>query len=158
LNPTLAMVAGSPITRHDVDSVLATAPASIREDYLADPEQYKMLVNRIVQQQIIYLAAKSAGIESDSAYRLDLATQQRQLIMKHYYAKAVGGLPAIPDSAVRNYYDTHPSEFAMPGRARVRHIQVATRARALEVRKRLLTTSWETACARYSTDKVTAKS
>jgi len=158
LNPTLAMVAGSPITRHDVDSVLATAPPSIREDYLADPEQYKMLVDRIVQQQIIYLAAKSAGVESDSAYRMDLANQQRQLIMKHYYAKVVSSLPALPDSAVRQYYESHPSEFAMPGRARVRHIQVATRAKALEVRKRLLTMSWETVCALSSTDKVTAKS
>src|SRR5258705_6956101 len=158
LNPTLAMVAGRPVTRRDVDSVLATAPASIREDYLSDPEQYKMLVDRIVQQKIIYLAARSAGVESDSGYRADVANQERQLLMKHYYQKVVTSLPPISDSAVRQYFDSHPTEVAMPGRVRVRHILVPTRARALEVRKRLLNTSWENVCARYSTDKVTAKS
>src|SRR5438477_10054552 len=108
LNPTLARVAGRPITRHDVDSVLAMAPAAIREDYLSDPDQYKMLVDRIAQQQMIYLAAQKAGIESDSDYRMDLENQRRSLLMKHYYQKTVQGLPPIPDEAVRQYYDAHP--------------------------------------------------
>jgi peptidyl-prolyl cis-trans isomerase C len=158
MNPTLALVAGRPVTRHDVDSVLATAPASIREDYLSDPEQYKVLVERIVQQQVVYLAAKSAGIEADSAYRAEMAATEKQLLMKHYYQKTVKALPAIPDSAVRGYYDSHPAEFAQAGHVRVRHILVPTQARAREVQQKLRTVSWEQVCARYSTDKVTAKS
>jgi len=156
-NTTLAMVGGRPLTRRDVDSVLATAPPSIREDYLVDPEQYKLLVDRIVQQQIVYLAALKAGTENDSTYRADLEATQRQMLMKRYYQKASQSLPAIPDSTVRQYYDTHPSEFAAPGRVRVRHIQVATQARAREVLSKLRTIAWENVCARYSTDKVTAK-
>ncbi|HYQ89994.1 MAG TPA: peptidyl-prolyl cis-trans isomerase [Candidatus Binatia bacterium] len=156
-NTTLAVIAGRPLTRRDVDSVLATAPPSIREDYLVDPEQYKLLVDRIVQQQIVYLAAIKTGTENDSAYRADLEATQRQVLMKHYYQKTVQSLPAIPDSTVRRYYDAHPSEFAAPGRVRVRHIQVATQARAREVQNKLHTTAWENVCARYSTDKVTAK-
>src|SRR6266576_7322895 len=49
--PTLAMVGGQPITRHDVDSVLMAAPPSIREEYQDDPDQYKLLVERIAQQE-----------------------------------------------------------------------------------------------------------
>jgi peptidyl-prolyl cis-trans isomerase C len=157
LNPTLAVVAGRPIMRHDVDSVLATAPPSIREDYLSDPEQYKILVDRLAQQQMLTLAALNAGIEGDSTYRAELETQRRSLLMKHYYRKSVANLPAIPDEAVRQYYDAHSSEFSMPGRTRVRHIQVATQAKAREVARLLKTTSWEQICARYSTDKTTAK-
>jgi len=158
MNTTVALVAGRRITRRDVDSVLATAPASIQEDYRNDPEQYKLLVDRIVQQETVFLAAKRSGIESDSSYRADLAATERQLLMKHYYQKTVQSLPAIPDSSVRAYYNAHPTEFAVPGHVRVRHIQVATQARAREVRKKLDTTGWEQVCARYSTDKVTAKS
>jgi hypothetical protein len=158
LNPTLAVVAGTPITRHDVDSVLALAPASIQEDYRTDPDQYKTLVERIVQQQMIYLAARKAGIERDSSYLLELENQQRSLLMKHYYQKTVQAQPPVLDEAVRQYYDAHASEFSMPGRVRVRHIQVATQARAREVARLLKTTSWEQICARYSTDKATAKS
>jgi peptidyl-prolyl cis-trans isomerase C len=158
MNTTVAMVAGRPVTRRDVDSVLATAPLSIQEDYRNDPEQYKLLVDRIVQQQTVFLAAQKSGIESDSAYRADLAATQRQLLMKHYYQKTVQSLPAIPDSVVRAYYDAHPAEFTVSGHVRVRHIQVATQAKAREVRKKLLTVSWEQVCAQYSTDKLTAKS
>jgi len=158
LNPTLAVVGGAPITRHDVDSVLAGAPASIREDYLADPEQYKQLVERIAQQQMVYLAATKAGIERDSTYKADVAAAQRSILMKHYYQKTVQALPPIPEDEVRQYYDAHPSEFTAPGRVRVRHIQAKTQARAREVARLLKSTSWDQVCARYSTDKVTAKS
>jgi hypothetical protein len=78
--------------------------------------------------------------------------------MKRYYQRAVAAIPALPDTAVREYYDTHPSEFTAPGRVRVRHIQVATRAKAKDVARLLRTESWEKVCARYSADKVTAKS
>jgi peptidyl-prolyl cis-trans isomerase C len=158
LNPTLAIVAGNPITRHDVDSVLATAPPAIREDYLSDPDQYKALVERIAQQQMIYLAARKAGVESDSGYLAEVTATQRSILMKRYYQKTVQSLPPISDQEVRQYYDAHPAEFTAPGRARVRHIQVATQAKARDVARRLKTVSWEQACARYSTDKATAKS
>src|SRR6266850_130839 len=59
-NPPVAVVNGRYITRHDVDSVLATAPAGVREDYLKDPEQYKGLVERIVNQEAMYQAATQA--------------------------------------------------------------------------------------------------
>ncbi|HEY2923692.1 MAG TPA: peptidyl-prolyl cis-trans isomerase [Candidatus Eisenbacteria bacterium] len=154
----IAIVAGRRITRRDVDSVLAAAPPNIRENYLEDPEQYKMLVDRIVQQETIYLAAQKAGTESDSAYRAEAEAQRRQTLMRHFYQKATRSVPLVPDSAVRGYYDTHLSEFQMPGRARVRHIQVATQAKARDVLKRLRSVSWEQVCARFSTDKVTAKS
>src|SRR5436853_7441836 len=84
LNPTLAIVAGKPITRHDVDSVLALAPAAIREDYLADPDQYKQLVERIAQQQVLYLEALKAGTESEPSYRLALGNQRLSLLLQQF--------------------------------------------------------------------------
>jgi len=142
---------------HDVDSVLATAPVGMRESYRTDPELLKVLVDRIVQQEAIYLAAMKAGAENDSAYQADVEAQRRQLLLKHYYQKVSLSIPAVSDSAVRQYYEAHTSELSMPGRVRVRHIQVSTQAKAREVSKALRSTSWDPVCARYSTDKVTAK-
>ena len=156
-NPPVAVVNGRYITRHDVDSVLATAPASIRDEYKKDPEQYKQLVERIADQEAMYLGAMKAGTDKTRAYLSDLGAQQRQLLLRHYYQDQVTALPAVPDSAVRRYYDEHPAEFNIPGRARVRHIQVATRARAREVIRKLATTPWDEVAARSSTDKLTAK-
>jgi peptidyl-prolyl cis-trans isomerase C len=122
-----------------------------------DPEQYTMLLNRIVQQETVYLAAMKAGTDRDSGYVAELENQQRQILMKHYYQNVIKALPAIPDTAVRSYYDTNSSKFMMPGRARVRHILVPTQAKAREVVKRLRSESWLQVCARYSTDKATVK-
>jgi peptidyl-prolyl cis-trans isomerase C len=154
---TLAIVGNRRITKAEIDSVLAAAPASIREDYLADPEQYRTLLDRIVQQEMIYQAAQKAGIESEPGYLAELAAQKRSLIMKHYYQSVVRSVPAITDTEVHGYYDTHSSEFTMPGRVRVRHIQVPTQARAREAAKRLNSESWQQVCAKSSTDKLTAK-
>ena len=156
-NPAVGIVNGRYITRHDVDSVLATAPPSIREDYQKDPEQYKQLVERIANQEAMYQAAMKAGTDRSPGYVSDVRAQERQLLLRHYYQNAMSALPAIPDSAVRTYYDQHPAEFNLPGRARVRHIQVATQARAKEVLRKLGTSTWEEVAARYSTDKLTAK-
>ena len=156
--PALAVVAGRRITMLDVDSVLASAPAGMRDTYTKDPELLKVLVDRIVQQEAIYLAAVKAGAEKDSAYQADVEAQRRQLLMKHYYQKVSRSIPAVSDSAVRQYYEAHTSELSMPGRTKVRHIQVPTQAKAREVLKQLRSNSWDQVCARYSTDKVTAKS
>ena len=158
LNPVLARVGTKVITRTDVDSVLAQAPASIQEDYRTDPEQYKDLVNRIAQQEMIYQASLKAGIEGDKDYQTELQNTRRSLLMKHYYQHVVATLPPVPDADVRAYYDAHAAEFSMPGRVRVRHVLVRTQARAREVRKQLQTVSWEQVCARNSIDKATAKS
>lgn len=158
LGPVVAIVAGRRFTRHDVDSILAPAPQSVRSQY-QNPDMYKQLLERVVQQEALFAEAQKAGTESDSAYRVEIATQQRQLLIKHYYLNAIKALPQVPDSAVRRYYDEHADEFKVQGRARVRHIQVATQARARQVLRRLRGgMSWERACAQYSTDKLTAKS
>jgi peptidyl-prolyl cis-trans isomerase C len=156
--PVLARVAGHAITRHQVDSVLATAPPSIRGDYLTDPEMFQQLVERIAQQDMLYLAALKDGVDRDPAYLSEVEAQKRTILMKRYYQKTVQALPPISEDAVRQYYDAHPAEFGMPARARVRHILVRTQAKAREVLRQLRTSSWEKVCPRYSTDKVTAKS
>ena len=112
------MVGGHRITKHDIDSVLATAPVSIRQDYTSDVAQYKELVERIANQEAMYLAAQKAGTAEDTEYRADVRAQQKQLLLRHYYQNALRALPAIPDTSVREYYEGHKAEFNMPGRAR----------------------------------------
>lgn len=157
LGPVLAVVGSHRITRHDIDSVLTTAPQSARDQF-QEPDQYKLLVQRIAEQEALYQAAKRAGTESDSAYQVEMAAQARQLLIRHYYQNAVRALPDVPDSAVRQYYEGHASEFKTPGRARVRHILLPTQRKAQMVLKRLKAgATWDQQCVQNSTDKVSAK-
>jgi len=157
-SPTLGIVAGKRITKHDVDSVLAYAPPAIRESYMKDPEQFQVLVERIVQQEMLYLAAKKDGLEADPAYQSEVAAQTRQILLKHYYTHVTKSLPPVSDAAIQTYYEEHAKDLSMPGRARVRHIQVATQAKGREVVRQLKSGTWDQVCAKYSTDRATAKS
>lgn len=157
--PVVGVVGSHRITRHEVDSLISSAPQAIRERYLSSPDEYRQLIERITEQEALYQAAVQAGTESDSAYRADVAIYSRQLLVKRYYENASRSLPAIPDSLLRLYYEEHAADFKVPGRARVRHILLPTRGKAGQVLKRLKAGgSWDPLCARYSTDTVSGKS
>jgi hypothetical protein len=77
-------------------------------------------------------------------------------MLRRYYEMKIQALPEIPDSTVRAYYEAHASEFTILARARVRHIQLPTKAKALEVRKSLVKGAlWDKTVAKQSTDKQT---
>ncbi len=155
--PVVAVVGAHKITKHEIDSLLASAPAGVKDQY-KDPGQYRQLVDRLVEQEAIYQAAKAAGTEQDSGYKAEVAMQARQILMRRYYQNALENLPEIPDSAARRYYDEHQSDFRVPGRARVRHILLTTQAKAKEVRRKLTAGAlWDQTCAKHSTDKGSSK-
>lgn len=153
--PVVAVVGSRRITRHDVDSLIALAPAGIQAQ-LREEEGYKEAVNRLVTQEIFYQAAKRANVEQDSAYQAQVKQSAKDLMLRRYYEMKIQALPEIPDSALRAYYDAHASEFTILPRARVRHIALPTRAKALEVRKSLVRGAlWDKTAAKQSIDRQT---
>lgn len=153
--PVVALVGTRKITRHEVDSLIATAPTSIQPQ-LRQPDGYRDVVSRIVMQEGMYAAAKRAGLEKDSTYLASLNAMKKDLLIRRYYDYKTSNLPAIPDSAIQNYYDKHASEFTIEARSRVRHIQFPTKAKAAEIRRALVKGAlWDATCKKYSTDKAT---
>jgi len=153
--PVVAIVGSRKITRHEVDSLIATAPTGIQAQ-LREEEGYKEAVNRLVTQEIFYQAAKRANVEQDSLYQAQLKQSAKDLMLRRYYEMKIQALPEIPDSTIRAYYEAHASEFTILARARVRHIQLPSRAKALEVRKSLVKGAlWDKTAAKQSTDKQT---
>ncbi|MGH7681863.1 MAG: peptidyl-prolyl cis-trans isomerase, partial [Candidatus Eiseniibacteriota bacterium] len=153
--PVVAIIGTRKVTRHEVDSLIATAPSSIQPQ-LRQPDGYRDVVQRIVLQEGMYGAAKRAGLEKDSTYLASLNAMAKDLLIRRYYDYKTNNLPAIPDSAIQNYYDTHGSEFTIEARARVRHIQFPTKAKAAQVRTALTKGAlWDATCKKYSTDKAT---
>lgn len=155
LGPVVAIVGSRRITRHEVDSLIATAPAGIQAQ-LREEEGYKEAVNRLVTQEIFYQAAKRSGVEQDSAYQAQLKQSSKDLMLRRYYEIKLASLPEIPDDSSRAYYAAHQEDFSVLPRARVRHIQLPTKAKALEVRKSLAKGAlWDATAAKRSTDQAT---
>jgi len=155
MGPVVAIVGSRHITRHEVDSLIATAPVGIQAQ-LREEEGYKEAVNRLVTQEIFYQAAKRSGVEQDSAYQAQLKQSAKDLMLRRYYEIKLAALPEISDDSSRAYYSAHQEDFSVLPRARVRHIQLPTKAKALEVRKALVKGAlWDATAAKRSTDLAT---
>lgn len=155
LGPTVAVVGGRAIRAHDVDSLIQTAPPGMQSQ-LRLPDGYKNLVDRLVTEEAVYQAAKRSGIEKDPEYQAGLAKATRDFLLRGYYQRRMDAAPAPPDSAVAAYYHAHESDYVIPARIRVRHIQVATRAKAEALRKKLVGGGlWDALCRANSTDAKT---
>lgn len=155
LGPVVAIVGDRRIRAHEIDSLIETAPQNIRAQ-LREPEGYKNIVDRIVTEEAIYRSAKKSGLEKDPAYQAAAAKAARETLMRMFYQQRVSALAVASDSAVEAFYQSHQSAYRVPARIRIRHIQVATRAKAEALRKRLLAGAlWDNAARTTSTDKTT---
>jgi peptidyl-prolyl cis-trans isomerase C len=155
LGPTVAIVGRTRLTRHDVDSVIATAPADLQER-LRTYDGYKQLVERLALEESMIQAADAAGIEKDPEYKAEMARASRGAKMRTYYNRRLAALPQSPDSALLAYYDAHVEDYRIPSRVRVRHIQLATLEEAKRVRRALVKGAlWDETCQKRSTDAAT---
>ena len=151
--PVLAIVGFQPVTRHQVDSLLATAPQGIQQQYRSSPQEYRKVVDRLVDDQVLHQAALRDGIERDSLYQRDLAARTFELQVKHFYRRQSERIPAPTDSQVAAFYDSLTTELDVAGRVRVRHILFKTQEQAKAARRRLQKgTPWDTLCVRESRD------
>jgi len=146
------------ITRRAVDSLLATAPPSVQTQYRSSPEQYKEVVQRLVDNEAIHQAALRDSVQNDPAYRAEVAGRAYDLLIQHYYARVITRAPEPSDSAIEAVYNEHAKEFDIPGHARVHHILYRTLAQAKSARRRLgAGATWATVCKQESRDSLTSK-
>jgi peptidyl-prolyl cis-trans isomerase C len=155
LGPTVAIVGSRRVRAHEVDSLIETAPPNLRTQ-LREKEGYKSVIDRIVVEEAVYQAAQRSGVERDPDFRAALARVTREVMIRTYYEKAKAALPPPSDSAIQAYYDAHASEYEIAPRARIRHIQLPTRAKAASLRKRIQSGGlWDALARANSTDPLT---
>jgi peptidyl-prolyl cis-trans isomerase C len=158
LGPVVAIIGRQRITRHDVDSILATAPPDLQQKYRTSPEEYRTLVERVVATEAVHQAALHDSVQNLPGYRAELARVAHDLALKYYYQRQMRRAPGPSDSAVTAYYNEHLKDYYTPGRARVHHILLRTRAQANAARRRLVGgATWASVCAKESRDTLTAK-
>jgi peptidyl-prolyl cis-trans isomerase C len=154
LGPVIAVFGDRRLTRHDVDSVIATAPPDVQQR-LRTFDGYKQLVQRMIFEESILRLAERDRIDLDSTYKAEVANAIRGTKMRTYYNRRIASLPQPTDSMVRAAYDAHLADYRVPARVRVRHIQVATQAEANAVRRRLAKGGlWDEICKTSSQDKL----
>jgi peptidyl-prolyl cis-trans isomerase C len=153
--PVVAVFGSHRLTRHDVDSVIATAPSDV-QDRLRTFDGYKQLVQRMIFEESVLQLADRDSIERDPAFQAEVSRAVRNAKMRGYYNRRIAALPPPSDSLIRADYDAHIDQYRVPARVRVRHIQVATQSAASAIRRRLMKGGlWDEICKASSLDKLT---
>ncbi len=155
LGPTVAVFGSRRFTRHDIDSVIATAPPDVQLR-LRTPEGYRQLIERLIFEETMIRLADEEKIERDSVYRVEIAKAIRGAKMRTYYNRRLSTIPQPTDSMVQATYEATIDQYHLPARVRVRHIQVATQRAAQDLRKRLAKGGlWDALCKDLSQDNTT---
>ena len=153
--PVVAVVGNRRITAHDIDSLIASAPPNVRDQFTT-PEGYRSLVDRAVTEEAVYQAARAAGADKDPAYQAEASRSARDILLRRYYQGRMAAMPPVPDSTIQAFYDAHKEEYVIQPRARVRHILLATRAKAEAIRHQLSKGGlWDALCRANSIDAAT---
>jgi len=128
----VAEVGGKKITVADVEDELAAArqrdASQNRLDAFTTAAKEGAL-NRIVGVKLLALGAADRKLDTDPDVRRRLDNVVDESLAVVLGAQLAAAIPMSPD-ALRKYYDDHLPLFSDPGRARARHIVVATRADA----------------------------
>ncbi len=120
------------------------------------PEGERKLLEKLIEQELLYLEALDQGLDRDPDVRKKLEQARRGVLVGECYNREIHTRSGIPDSRVREYYWEHRDEFRVPGALDVYHIAVATLAEAQAALDRLETEAFEDVARDVSLDQETA--
>lgn len=133
----VARVGHTSITYSDLQQRLIELPPYARQQF-ATPEGMIDLLNRMVEEEVLYQAAENAGYATrPEVTKPAEAVKKRAMVQAFYHDQIEEGVQ-IPDADIQAYYEEYADSFQDPARIRFRHIMTDTRAAAVEARRRVL--------------------
>jgi parvulin-like peptidyl-prolyl isomerase len=95
-------------------------------------------LTNLVEEEVLYQAARQAGYEKDPEILSMLEAVKRRSMIQAYYRDEIEGKLEIPEEDIVAYYNEHEEAFRQPARIKFRHIMTATQDAAREARRRVL--------------------
>ncbi|MDI3298620.1 MAG: peptidyl-prolyl cis-trans isomerase [Bacillota bacterium] len=167
-------VNGQPITQGDLLQALAEQPGGTQQlastvdqiisERLVDQEAQRKGVHVTDQEVESRLAQTRKHFASDQAYQQALAQAgvteevlRNNIRLNLELEKLLGGGVRITDQAMRDYFNQNHAQFDTPEQVQARHIVVATRQEADQIRQQLLGgASWAQLAKAKSLDAATS--
>jgi peptidyl-prolyl cis-trans isomerase C len=133
----VARVGGTSITHAELRAKLAELPPFTQQQF-SGPDGLIEFLDRVIEEEVLYQAAKRAGYDRDPMVVRTVEAVQRRSMIQAYYKTEIEGATTVPEEKVVAYYDEHPELFKRPGRVKFRHILVDTRTEARQARNRVI--------------------
>lgn len=118
----VAVVNGETITAGKLDQLYNRMNTQMRAEYDKNGGKSAFLDNYVRKRLVIQEAVKS-GFDKRPEVQTDLEAARESALFDRYVRDVVAS-NVVSDAEVKKYYDDHPSEFARPATAKVRHIVI----------------------------------
>jgi peptidyl-prolyl cis-trans isomerase C len=99
-------------------------PAQYRNFY-SSGEGKKLLLNQLVDEKLIYLAASREKYDQRKDVLDDVANAKGSIMASHYVRDQFQKI-SITDADVQKYYDANQAQFQKPAKVHARHILLET--------------------------------
>jgi peptidyl-prolyl cis-trans isomerase C len=140
----LAVVGDVDITELMVEREIERMPLFQRESY-DSPQGRRLLVDRMVDQELLLAAARDMGLENDPFVTAQVEEAMRQVedarkwaVIQVYYQRYVMSHVTVPEEVIADYYNLHTGDiYHQAAQVRVSEIEVAGPADTAAVRTAL---------------------
>jgi len=128
----VASVQGEAITIEEFQTRLKSFPAQYAAA-LSQKENKLKILDQMIDEKVLMVAAKKAGIEKSDEFKTQMTSAHNQLLLTLYLRDTVEKKVTVTDQEVRQYYDANPAQFQAQTQRRARHILVKTEVEAKSV-------------------------
>jgi len=127
-DPVVAVVNGEPVHRSDVVAMRGF----LAKDYQKVPLDviYPVLLERLIDQKLVALAARESGIQDDPDVIQQIARLSERLVQEAFLRRYLDA--RLTDEVLRSRYDEVIRKAPLRDQLRVRHILLETQEEALE--------------------------
>jgi peptidyl-prolyl cis-trans isomerase C len=132
-DPVIATVDGTPIHLSDLSEMTRNLPQQLQG--MSPDQLYPILLDQLVDQKAMAIAAKKEGLLNDPAVQKRIAIGTEQVLQAALITKTVG--PQISEAAINAAYQKDYANQPGVEEIHARHILVATQAQAQAIIKQL---------------------
>jgi peptidyl-prolyl cis-trans isomerase C len=133
----VARVGSVNITESQLKERLAQLPEFAQRQF-SGPEGTIEFLNNVVEEEVLYQAARQAGYDKDPEILSMIEAMKRRSMIQAYYRDEIEGKVEIPEEEIVAYYNEQEEVFRQRARIKFRHIMTATQDAAREARRRVL--------------------
>ncbi len=132
----LVNVGDRTITTEEFQAEIDRIPPFQRRE-LETPAGKQKFLDRMVDMELLYLAAIEEKLDEDPAMIEEFERAQRQILMRHYYKDRIQNAAQPEDEVIEKYYQEHLDEFSVKERVRARWILAEDQAGAKSLADRV---------------------
>ncbi|MDQ7003952.1 MAG: peptidylprolyl isomerase [Ghiorsea sp.] len=155
-SPVIAQVGGKVFHDADIDSEIMSLPQSMRY-MMQDNAARAQILNVMIQREVVAQKAKEMGLHFDPLIAYRMRKAENEVLIQGMRNWQHTGVKPTADENIQKYYKEHISDFFISKQIHARHILLADKQAALELRKQLKAKpqSFATLAAQFSIDDST---